>query len=285
MAAPSFPDPMKFVREAIKAVPAVKWALGVGGIASIVAIVAAFGLDVRVAAIGVLVMIPLMTLLVVFARAATLSGRAMRLPALILAWFVLVAFVAVSIGLLTSVFFDRPVPLKHWLGGAERAEVSRSKTIVIMDSSLPGVVYRSPDREAGTTNFEDLDDLLRGLPGFNLRIVRELTNPTWLRDDAVRQQDPDLIIMHASCFYSETTPADPSERLVSFIQGMAPTKAKFLIYSRDPASEEPLARLRQLSMFKDRLSFYNVRGAAEGSFRAPRNAREFKALVTTLLAS
>ena len=276
---------MKFVREAIKAVPAVKWALGVGGIASVIAIVAAFGLDVRLAAIGVVVMIPLMTLLVVFARAATLSSRAMRLPALVLAWFVLVAFMAASIGLLTSVFFDRPVPLKHWLSGTERAHDPRSKTIVIMDSSLPGVVYSSPGREPGTTNFEDLDNLLRGLPGFDLRIVRELTNPTWIRDDAVRQQDPDLIIMHASCFYSETTPADPSERLVSFVEAMASSKAKFLIYSRDPASDEPLARLRGLSPFKNRLSFYYVRGGLEGNFREPRIAREFKALVTSLLAS
>jgi hypothetical protein len=102
---------MELLREAVKAVPAVKWALGVGGIASVVAIVAAFGLDLRVAGFGVVIMIPLMMLLVVFARAATLTGKAMRIPALVLAWFVLIVFMAVSAALVTSVFFDRPVPV------------------------------------------------------------------------------------------------------------------------------------------------------------------------------
>ena len=284
MADKSLPGPMQFLREAIKAVPAVKWALGVGGIASVVAIVAAFGIDVRVAGIGVVIMIPLMMLLVVFARAATLTGQAMRTPALVLAWFVLIVFMAVSAALVTSVFFDRPVPLRHWLSRISPAETTTSKTVIIMDSSLPGVVYSSPGREPGTTNFNDLFDLLRGLPGFQLNILRELTYPTWLRDDEIRKQNPDLIILHASCFYSETTPSDPSERLTSFLHAMEPTRTKFLIYSRDAAAETALADSGTSATLKGRLSFYVVRGGSAASFRDPKTARDFKERVASLLS-
>ena len=44
--------PMSFLREAIKAVPAVKYALGVGGVVSVIAILGSFGISNRVAVIG-----------------------------------------------------------------------------------------------------------------------------------------------------------------------------------------------------------------------------------------
>ena len=275
---------MELLREAVKAVPAVKWALGIGGIASVVAIVAAFGLDLRVVGLGVVIMIPLMMLLVLFARAASLTGKAMRIPALVLTWFVLIVFMAVSATLVTSVFLDRPVRLRHWFGDTAGSETAASKTVVIMDSSLPGVVYRSPVHELGTTNFDDLYNLLRGLPEFQLNIIRELTYPTWLRDDEIRKQNPDLIILHASCFYSETTPADPLERLTSFLQAMEATRTKFLIYSRDAGSETSLAQLDTSTKLKGRLSFYFVRGGPDANFRDPKTAREFKARVVSLLS-
>ncbi len=114
----AIPTPAKFLQEAIKAVPSVKWALGIGGIASVIAIVKGFGLDLRVAGFGVPVMIVLMTALVVFARASTFAKESLRWPALALTWFVLLLFMAISICLFSSVFFEWPVDLKYWLAPA-----------------------------------------------------------------------------------------------------------------------------------------------------------------------
>jgi len=108
-------SPTMVLREAIAAVPAVKWALGVGGIASVVAIVASFGLDFRVAVFGTLVTLVFMTILLLFARASTQTGSLLRLPALVLTWFALALFMAVSACLFLSVFFQWPVDLQTWL--------------------------------------------------------------------------------------------------------------------------------------------------------------------------
>jgi hypothetical protein len=74
--------PNQFLREAVKAVPAVKYALGIGGIVATIAIVYSFKIDPRVAFFGTLVMLVLMGALVVFARMASLASAAMHLPAL-----------------------------------------------------------------------------------------------------------------------------------------------------------------------------------------------------------
>lgn len=69
------PAPSGFLREAIKAVPAVKYALGVGGVVSVVAIIASFGISYRVAVIGFPVILISMTLLVIFAKLASASPQ------------------------------------------------------------------------------------------------------------------------------------------------------------------------------------------------------------------
>ena len=44
----------------------------------------------------------------------------------------------------------------------------------------------------------------------------------------------DLIIIHASAFYSSTTMGDPAKKLDAFLRRMEDTHTKFLIYSRRP---------------------------------------------------
>jgi hypothetical protein len=100
----------------IKAVPAVKWALGVAGVISVVAIVAGSGLDMRIAAFGATTMLTLMSALVVFARLSRLAPASLRLPALVLVWFSIIVLIAVSGALFTSIFFDVPVRLRHLVG-------------------------------------------------------------------------------------------------------------------------------------------------------------------------
>ena len=92
--------PISFLREAIRAVPAVKWALGVGGIMAVIAIVYSFQISPRVAVIGTLIMFLFMGVLVVFARASALGNSVIALPALVFTWFVLLVFMAVTLALL-----------------------------------------------------------------------------------------------------------------------------------------------------------------------------------------
>ena len=88
--------------------PAVKWALGVGGIMAVIAIVYSFQISPRVAVIGTLIMFLFMGVLVVFARASALGNSVIALPALVFTWFVLLVFMAVTLALLSSVFFSSP---------------------------------------------------------------------------------------------------------------------------------------------------------------------------------
>src|ERR1700684_4620558 len=102
--------PTSILKKAIRAVPAVKWALAIGGILSIPAI----GLtwyrtqDIRVAALCVIGMLFLMMVMVIFAKAAGQPGSSFHYPALIFTWFCLLLFIATSCTLFGSIFFNHP---------------------------------------------------------------------------------------------------------------------------------------------------------------------------------
>jgi hypothetical protein len=104
--------PLSVLRESIKAVPAVKYALGLAGIVAVLAIIRAFGIDYKLAFIGIVVMFFLMAILVIFAKLADLATPIFHVPALVLTWFSLLLLIAVAITLFTSVFFKRPVDLQ-----------------------------------------------------------------------------------------------------------------------------------------------------------------------------
>lgn len=98
-----------FMREAVQAVPAVKWAVGVGGIAAVVALISmpVFGLPPKNAFIGLVVMFLFMAVLVIFAKVSKLNTE-LRTPARIFTWFSLILFMTSSVLLLTSAFFGWP---------------------------------------------------------------------------------------------------------------------------------------------------------------------------------
>jgi len=107
--------PLAFLREAIQAVPSVKYAIGVGGIVSVIAIVASFGIGYRVAVIGFPIILILMILLVIFSKLASASPQYFLYPLIILTWFAIFAMIA-TIGLIfTGVFFKWPLDLHYWL--------------------------------------------------------------------------------------------------------------------------------------------------------------------------
>lgn len=129
-------DPIKVVREAINAVPAVKYALGIAGVAASLALAAAFFSNTRAALFGVAAMLVLMTLLVIFAVLTKLAKQELRIPALVLTWTVLLVFVGSTILTFTSVFFSRPKPfstLMQEVSGASIKETNGADTPI--DSS------------------------------------------------------------------------------------------------------------------------------------------------------
>jgi len=121
MSQPQQSGPFRILQEAIKAVPAVKYALGVAGVASAVALVYSFGISPKVALLGTVVMFLLMTILVVFARLTSLATGSFQLLALVLAWFSLLLLMAVSTLLVSCVFFRKPLDLSKWLGENQAA--------------------------------------------------------------------------------------------------------------------------------------------------------------------
>lgn len=114
--------PLDVVREAIKAVPAVRYALGVGGIIAVIALANEFRIDAVVAVVGVVVMFVLMGVLVLFARMSALVSKRLALPAMVLAWFTLLIFMVVATTIFLSVFIGWPRDLHRWIDPEQQSE-------------------------------------------------------------------------------------------------------------------------------------------------------------------
>ena len=101
-------SPFKVLKEAIKAVPAVRYALGIAGIVSVIAIVKIFKIRFEVAVFGTIIIIALMFLLLIFSSLAEQkSKKTLRLQAKIFSWIVLVIVIFIII-ILTVDYFT------HW---------------------------------------------------------------------------------------------------------------------------------------------------------------------------
>lgn len=107
--------PLGILRNAIKAVPAVKFALGVAGIAAAVALIAGLITDLRVAVFGIIIMFGLMAVLVVFSNLVRIASRDLKLSAKLLAWASVLLTIATSFFMFTGFFFNWPRPLPGWL--------------------------------------------------------------------------------------------------------------------------------------------------------------------------
>lgn len=110
-----FMQPLKLLREAIKAVPAMRYALGVAGIVAVVAIVAAFKLDPKVAVFGAIITLGLMVGLVIFARLTKIASAHLLKPVLVMMWSFLVLIIAQATLLFSAVSFRQPKALADWL--------------------------------------------------------------------------------------------------------------------------------------------------------------------------
>src|SRR5262245_54619059 len=77
-------SPIQLLREAIKAVPALKYALGVAGLVAVVAIVGAFRVRPEIAVSGAIAVLVLMVALLVFAKLTKSAKKHFLMPAMIL---------------------------------------------------------------------------------------------------------------------------------------------------------------------------------------------------------
>jgi hypothetical protein len=89
-------SPMTVIREAIRVVPAVKYALAVGGVLSVVALVKIYGLEPKIAFFGLIITFAFMGIMLVFAHATKLHGSSLAKPAMVFVWFTLVMFMLIS---------------------------------------------------------------------------------------------------------------------------------------------------------------------------------------------
>ena len=108
-------SPISILKDAQKSVPAVKYAVGVAGIAAVVAIVAGFQLDYRIAVFGTIIVLGLMFVLVIFSSFVSRGGPSVVKLATFAAWSFLLLTVAVSLFLMTSYFFSWPRPIESFV--------------------------------------------------------------------------------------------------------------------------------------------------------------------------
>ena len=131
---------------------------------------------------------------------------------------------------------------------------------------------------------------------------KENTSPMWHREEQVRQQNPDLIISHLSCFLDQRIASDQvllnhlftvaHTRLSGYFGYLASVnpRTKFLVYSRGrlwPSGEDQtswmsnvLARFPQLN---GRLFFTVIPGGAKASFRDAATRQQLRGLVVQIV--
>ncbi len=117
--------PVALLKEAVRQVPSLRYAIGVGGVAAVVAIVlTAWKLEPQTAILGGLTVLVAMVILVVFAALSRTGPRVLRPLALSLAWAFLLLTVAVAMLFVSCAFFDQPKKLQCLLGGDADCSVS-----------------------------------------------------------------------------------------------------------------------------------------------------------------
>jgi energy-coupling factor transporter transmembrane protein EcfT len=139
-------SPTSILKQAIKAVPAVKYALGVGGIVAVIAIVSSFGISANAAIFGTIIMLVLMVVLVVFASLVRKQGTPGSLPALVFTWFSLLLFMATAVLLFTSAFWAKPLDLKTFTSSSKPNPETSSPSQKSGDEPSPPQQKKSPER-------------------------------------------------------------------------------------------------------------------------------------------
>lgn len=143
------PSPYAILKDAVSAVPAVKYALGVLGIVAAIVIVGVFQIDYRVAVLGVIITFALMVVLVVFAKLTQAAPKRFVVPVLTLMWTFLLLTLATACLLFTSVFFKAPVDLQEWIKPTVIAPSASDLFVTLADRMPPLPATTKPHPELG----------------------------------------------------------------------------------------------------------------------------------------
>jgi hypothetical protein len=121
--------PHRILQEAIAAVPVVRYAAGITGIAAAIAIIASFTLGPAIAVLGVVVMLVLMAALLAFARAAAIdtadraarggaamNGGTIPTAGIVMVWVFTLLTCATGVMLFTVTFFGTPRSWRELVG-------------------------------------------------------------------------------------------------------------------------------------------------------------------------
>jgi hypothetical protein len=148
--------PLPVLKDALKKVPSLKYALAAAVVLWILALVVFWKLPLPVAIFGSIGMFVLMVLLLLFAKVTALPSRKFSIPALVTVWS-LVPIPPLVVGTLyLCIFFGWPRDLGHWLGEKPVAQESHEPPMITytgtrlnekQKTSLDtlGVVLQEPD--------------------------------------------------------------------------------------------------------------------------------------------
>jgi hypothetical protein len=114
-------------------------------------------------------------------------------------------------------------------------EPPKRKRIAIVDNVR--TVYDPVSLKRGRTNYDDIYDGLKG--DQSIELVRMQTYEGWADFSMLTGAQPDVVVVHASAFYSSTNPTDEDHHLQGFLDVVAKDlpKTKVIVYSRSIANE------------------------------------------------
>jgi len=130
---------LKLLREAIKAVPAVKYALGVVGIAAAVALILGMRVKPEIAGFGTLLMLGFMFLLLVFSRYAGSTNTSYLGPAKVLVWFYTILVIVMTPLLIAKYVFGWSPTGIH---SGHKSYISGIVTKAGTNAPIAGIVVR-----------------------------------------------------------------------------------------------------------------------------------------------
>jgi len=220
-------SPTSLLAQAIKAVPAVKYALGIGGIIAVVAIVTSFGISVKIALFGTVVMMILMSVLVVFASLAGQRSSSFHSPALVFTWFSLILFMAVASALFTSVFWGQPTDLRNLLAVSTPAsytthipipEKTQIKSIPAQSDAVqkstnnPAVSPANAQGRTSVRNHNSPKESTEESRSAEKASAKIVDDSEALHDEASGNDHADKAIVIMGCILSRCMAFEPAER-------------------------------------------------------------------------
>lgn len=106
---------LKIIKDAIKQIPSLKYAFGVLGLVSIVALVSSYSIDHRITVYGVIFLLIMSAIILLFSKLSSLSANYFKVPAIFFLWFSVLLTIILPTLLVSSIFFKKPLDLSFYL--------------------------------------------------------------------------------------------------------------------------------------------------------------------------